>query len=145
MNSDVEAKDRATSSADSAAVRNGLNSGNSHIRKRRASNRGALPMSLAKYLMILEVLGRHPRPGGSATISSEIEPLCSELGIQPDTLIESVLIFDKRYDLLNMQGKRAQKPAVHASVSVTSERLDALALSQSLGARQTADQTLQVP
>lgn len=145
MNSDVDATDRATSSANSAAVRNGLNSGNSQIRKRRASNKGALPMSLAKYLMILEVLGRHPRPGGSATISSEIEPLCSELGIQPDTLIESVLIFDKRYDLPNMQGKRAQKPAVHASVSVTSERLDALALSQSLGARQTADQTLQVP
>jgi hypothetical protein len=32
-------------------------------------------------------------------IDEQVEPLIAELGIQVPTLIESILVFDKRYDI----------------------------------------------
>lgn len=66
---------------------------------RRASNKGALPLSLPKYLMLLDLIGRIPRAGGSGVIAAEIEPVVADLGIELPHLIESVLVFDKRYEI----------------------------------------------
>ena len=66
---------------------------------RRVSNKGALPLTLPKYLMLLDMIGRIPRVGGSGVISEHVEPLIADLGIKLPYSIESVLVFDKRYDI----------------------------------------------
>lgn len=66
---------------------------------RRASSKGALPLTVVKYLMLLDLVGRYPRPGGSGVISAEVEPILAVLGIPAVDFLESIWIFDKRYDI----------------------------------------------
>jgi len=66
---------------------------------RRASDKGALPLSVAKYLMVLDLVGRRARAGGSAVINGQVESMTEVLGIEVSTLMESVMVFDKRYDI----------------------------------------------
>lgn len=91
--------------------------------RRRASNKGALPISLPKYLTILDLVGRRPRPGGSAVIDSQIELLVSELNIGAEALFESICVFGKRYELPmrpSMEMQRNRRTGV-AIAGVTSD------------------------
>ncbi len=81
---------------------------------RRASDKGAVPLSLAKYLMLLDLVGRRRRAGGGGVIDEQVETLIAELGIQVPILIESILVFDKRYDI-------PAQPARDSRIETTSD------------------------
>ena len=48
----------------------------------RASDRGVLPISEEKYLMLLDIMGRREKNGKSGKIPAELPPILSELGIE---------------------------------------------------------------
>jgi hypothetical protein len=77
--------------------------------KRRASQLGAARISLPKYLMLLDLLGRVQRAGGSGFISAEILPVLEQLEIEPSSFFESVLMFGRQFKSAN---RRPSKPNV---------------------------------
>ena len=71
--------------------------GDSTPRARRASRRGAIQMTLTKYLWLLELVGQQPRTGGSGCISPEAVSLLTQLNIEPTDFLESVWLFGRRF------------------------------------------------
>jgi REP element-mobilizing transposase RayT len=63
----------------------------------RVSQRGALRISLSKYLLLLDLLGRQPRTGGSGTIPPEMVPILELLNLDPTDFMESIWYFGRRF------------------------------------------------
>lgn len=63
---------------------------------RRASQKGFLNLSLAKYLEILDVTGRSVRMDGKGAIESTDLPTFRQLGLEPSGLYESVVSYGVR-------------------------------------------------
>lgn len=63
---------------------------------RRASRKGFLNLSLAKYLEILDVTGRTVRMDGKGVIGSSDLPIFRQLGLKPCGLYESVVNYGIR-------------------------------------------------
>lgn len=105
------------------------------VTRRRASNKGALPLSVVKYLMLLDLVGRYPRSGGSGVISEEVEPLVVDLGISATDLMESIWIFDRRYEVASQSGRelcgqQAGIQTAEASPTATRESLSETAAAE---------------
>ncbi|MBL8889703.1 MAG: hypothetical protein JNL67_06970 [Planctomycetaceae bacterium] len=64
-------------------------------RARRASCRGAIRMSLVKYLWLLDLVGRQQKTGGSGFIPAEATPLLQQLNIEPTGFYESICLFGR--------------------------------------------------
>ncbi len=73
------------------------------VRRRRASQRGAARISLPKYLMLLDLLGRVQRDGGSGFIPAEISTVLEQLNIEPIGFFESVLMFGRHFKSANQR------------------------------------------
>ena len=67
-----------------------------HTEGRRASDRGLLPLSVAEYLTLLDVVGRRDREG-KASIRKEVPPLLERLGIDPESFAKAVCDFPKLF------------------------------------------------
>jgi hypothetical protein len=64
----------------------------------RASDKGLLPMSLEKYLDLLDWTGRHMRSDGEAgAVPESLAPILDRLGIRPEYWLQSVCEFDRRF------------------------------------------------
>ncbi len=66
-------------------------------RSRRVSQRGAVRIPLTKYLLLLDLIGRQQRPGGSGFIPDEVVPILQRLNIEATGFIESILCFGQRF------------------------------------------------
>lgn len=64
---------------------------------RRASCRGAIRMSLIKYLWLLDLVARQQKAGGSGFIPAEVVPLLQQLNIEPTGFYESICLFGRRF------------------------------------------------
>jgi len=64
---------------------------------RRISRRGATRISLTKYLLLLDLVGRQQRAGGSGFVPAEVVPILEQLNMEPTGFIESILLFGKRF------------------------------------------------
>ena len=89
---------------------------------RRASLKGFLPLSLSKYLELLDWTGRQLRTGKRGAIASHIAPVLQQLGIKGDRWLELAKNFGKLF-----------KRAVGSSASLSDE------------ARQRGQRWLQAP
>lgn len=72
-------------------------------RRRRASQRGTARISLPKYLLLLDLLGRVQRDGGSGFIPEEISPVFEQLEMDPGGFFESVLMFGRQFKAANQR------------------------------------------
>lgn len=66
-------------------------------RPRRISQRGAVRVSLTKYLLLLDLVGREQRVGGSGFIPADAAMILTQLNIEPTGFFESVLLFGRRF------------------------------------------------
>ena len=66
-------------------------------RPRRVSQRGAVRISLTKYLLLLDLVGRQQRVGGSGFIPAEVVPILQQLKIEPTGFFESIWLFGQRF------------------------------------------------
>jgi len=83
--------------------------------KRRVSNKGCLPMTLAEYLQLVDWTGRQLHSGKRGYIKSDIPPLLERLGTSIDIWLDVVKKFERRQHIQTV------KPAVHAVRSVRPE------------------------
>lgn len=83
--------------SESARKTDGVEESETPTRPRRVSQRGAVRISLTKYLLLLELVGRHPRVGGSGFISAEAVPILQQLNMEPNGFFESVWLFGRRF------------------------------------------------
>jgi hypothetical protein len=70
---------------------------------RRVSGRGAVRISLPKYFLLLDLVGRHPKVGGSGFIPADVAPILEQLGIEPTGFIESIWLFGRRLNSRRME------------------------------------------
>ncbi len=63
----------------------------------RASNKGLLPISLEKYLELLDWTGRQQGSKSRAAIPASLAPILQRLGIRAEHWLESVFQFDRRF------------------------------------------------
>jgi hypothetical protein len=73
------------------------------FRARRVSSRGAVRVSLPMYLLLLDLVGRHPKVGGSGFIPADVAPILEQLGIEPTGFIESIWLFGRRLNSRRME------------------------------------------
>ncbi len=66
-------------------------------RARRVSRRGALRISLAKYLLLLDLVGRQQREGGSGFIPDTVVPVLEQMNIDPMGFAESICMFGRQF------------------------------------------------
>ncbi|MBL8888676.1 MAG: hypothetical protein JNL67_01775 [Planctomycetaceae bacterium] len=64
---------------------------------RRVSQRGAVRISLTKYLLLLDLAGRQQRVGGSGFIPDDALPILQQLGLEPTGFFESIWMFGQRF------------------------------------------------
>ncbi len=64
---------------------------------RRASNRGVFRISLPKYLLLLDLVGRERRKDATGFIPPTTVSVLEQLSIEPTGFIESVLMFGRRF------------------------------------------------
>ncbi len=81
----------------------------------RASDRGFLPISLAKYLTLLDWTGREIREGKSGSIPRGLKPILERLGLNSETWVDLVANFGRWF-------KRAVGRGV--SMAAEAERTD---------------------
>jgi hypothetical protein len=67
------------------------------VRSKRVSQRGAVRIPLTKYLLLLDLIGRQQRAGGSGFIPDEVVPILQRLNIEATGFIESILCFGQRF------------------------------------------------
>jgi REP element-mobilizing transposase RayT len=71
---------------------------NSNVsRPRRVSGRGSLRISLAKYLLLLDLVGRQQREGGSGFIPDTVVPVLEQMNIDPLGFVESICMFGRQF------------------------------------------------
>ena len=63
--------------------------------KRRASNKGCLPMGLGDYLQLLDWTGQQVRSGKRGAMPQNLEPLFERLGISTELWVDCVVNFRK--------------------------------------------------
>jgi hypothetical protein len=61
----------------------------------RASDRGYLPIELAKYLSLVDWTGRELRAGSRGTIPGQLSPILDRLGLNGDCWLETVRHFGR--------------------------------------------------
>lgn len=66
-------------------------------RPRRVSGRGALRISLAKYMLLLDLVGRQQREGGSGFIPDTVVPVLEQMNIEPLGFAESICMFGRQF------------------------------------------------
>jgi hypothetical protein len=74
------------------------NAGRCHMERdhpARASNQGFLPITLEKYLAILDWTGRQFRAKDRATISADLAPILARLGVNGDQWVDTVRNFGR--------------------------------------------------
>jgi REP element-mobilizing transposase RayT len=64
---------------------------------RRVSGRGAIRISLAKYLLLLDLVGRQQREGGSGFIPETVVPVLEQMNIEPLGFAESICMFGRQF------------------------------------------------
>ena len=67
---------------------------------RRASNKGLLPLSLEKYLELLDWTGRQVREGKRGAIPASLAPILDRLGIQGSKWVDAVESFHSKCGLV---------------------------------------------
>lgn len=87
-------------------------------RPRRVSGRGALRISLAKYLLLLDLVGRQQREGGSGFIPDTVVPVLEQMNIEPLGFAESICMFGRQFKTKahRQSNKRAATQANHNSL-----------------------------
>ena len=63
----------------------------------RASDKGFLPMTLEKYLALLDWTGRELRADKRGAILAELLPILERLQIQPESWLDVVVTFDRKF------------------------------------------------
>lgn len=87
-------------------------------RGRRPSRKGFLPISLLKYLEIVEWMGRQIRPGKRGHIPEEVPPIFERLGFSSQSFLESFFKFvenDRYFRSTEREGDPARSFAVAQS------------------------------
>jgi len=64
-------------------------------RRRRASDRGFLPLSLPKYLALVDWTGRQVRQDKRGAIPADLKPILERLSLDPDLWVECVRKFGR--------------------------------------------------
>ena len=64
-------------------------------RRRRASDRGFLPLSLPKYLALVDWTGRQVRQDKRGAIPADLKPILQRLSLDPDLWVECVRKFGR--------------------------------------------------
>lgn len=83
--------------SEAARKTDGIEDCESSIRPRRVSQRGAVRISLTKYLFLLDLVGRRQRAGGSGFVPNEAIPILRRLNIEPTGFFESISLFGQRF------------------------------------------------
>ena len=65
------------------------------LERRRASNKGCLPMGLGDYLQLLDWTGRQIRSGKRGAMLQNLAPLFERLGISTELWVDCVVNFRK--------------------------------------------------
>jgi REP element-mobilizing transposase RayT len=68
-------------------------------RPTRVSQRGAVRIPLTKYLLLLDLIGRQQRAGGSGFIPNEVVPILEQLNIELMGFGESIWYFGRRFKM----------------------------------------------
>jgi hypothetical protein len=63
----------------------------------RASDKGFLPMTLEEYLALLDWTGRELRADKRGAIPAELLPILERLQIQPESWLDVVVTFDRKF------------------------------------------------
>ena len=85
------------SSEQNETVDGGMIRNPSVSRPRRVSGRGALRIPLAKYLLLLDLVGRQQREGGSGFIPDTVVPVLEQMNIEPLGFAESICMFGRQF------------------------------------------------
>ncbi len=65
--------------------------------RRRASDRGFLPLGLDEYLALLDWTGRQVRVDKTGVIPRDLRPILERLSINAESWVESILAFGRRF------------------------------------------------
>jgi hypothetical protein len=82
--------------------------------RRRASDKGLLPISLDDYLALLDASGRIVRPDKAGAIPDHLAPILQRLGTRRDPWPDLVTRFDPMYGLMVGAAERAAERAAQA-------------------------------
>ncbi len=86
----------------------------------RASDRGFLPLTIQKYLSLLDWTGREIREGKTGSIPRNLKPILERLNLNPESWVDLIANFGRwfkgavgRFDSLDAEAKKTNRSWYH--------------------------------